>query len=310
MADLSTFISQDFGSVASAVVALLAIPGVVIAGHIQGSKALKGAQAQAEKALEAAQAQAAATLETGRLQAQAAVASARELSREAHAQWQRDRCQEVWAEYVKELDVLLPKVEANNQEARSDELLKAYAMVELMSPPSVLAKAREVKDGALDFTTALYMEHLERENYIRLARARGQLGDVVDAGARISRSPNGSLAEQIQIGPDDWDVRGPESQEDFEDMSERFERGEIARAAVEALDEAEQAVGDDMAERRARQALVIAGVDEAEAELLAHSAGLDRGGQVELLGQRRIALGVLRDSFVEAARMELDALGR
>ncbi|MFF3085625.1 hypothetical protein ACFVRB_11310 [Streptomyces nojiriensis] len=310
MASLSTFISQDFGAVASAVVALLAIPGVIVAGHIQGSKALKGAQAQAEKALEAAQAQAAATLETGRLQAQAALASARELSKETHAQWQRDRCQEVWAEYVKELDLLLPKTEARDQEARSEDLLKAYAMVELMSPPDVLAKAREAKDGALDFTTGLYVEHLERENCISLARARRRLGDAVAAASRLSRSPSGSFVEQVQISADDWDYVGPASEDELEEMSTRFERGESARAALEALDAAEQALGDQAAEDRARRALLVAGVSEPEAASLARTACLDREAQVERLGHKRIALSGLRDIFVEAARMELDALGR
>lgn len=310
MADLGTFISQDFGSVASAVVALLAIPGVIIAGYIQGSKALKGAQAQAQKALEAAQAQAAATLETGRLQAQAAVASARELSRETHAQWQRDRCQEVWAEYVKELDLLLPKTEANDREARSEDLLKAYAMVELMSPPDVLSKAHEAHEGALDFTAALYMEHLERENYIRLARARRRLEDAVAAASRLFRAPGDSFVEQVPISADECDYVGPESPAELEEMAARFERGETARTALEALDEAEPALGDEAAENRIREALTAAGVSESEAASLARTACLDREAQGEALAQKRVALSGLRDAFVVEARKELDALGR
>ncbi|MEU9236130.1 hypothetical protein [Streptomyces subrutilus] len=230
MADLSTFISQDCGSVAQAIVALLAIPGVILAGHIQGSKALKGAQAQAEKALEAAQEQAAATLETGRLQAQAAVATARKLTRETHAQWQRDRCQEVWAEFVKELDLLLPKAEANDLEARAEDLLKAYAMVELISPPGVLAKAHETKDGALDFAMALHGEYQERRGCITLAQERQRLRHAVAAASRLSRNTGGGVMEQVQISADEWEYQGPDSRDDFDEMWDRFERGNAARA--------------------------------------------------------------------------------
>ncbi|MFE3861091.1 hypothetical protein ACFXPT_11740 [Streptomyces goshikiensis] len=321
MSDVGAFISEHAGALTTAGAAYAAVVGTVIAGHIQGRKALKGAeaqakaalegaQAQANKALEAAQEQARAALEVGRQQVEATLAGIRETSKEGHAQWQRDRCQEVWAEYVKELDLLLPKVEANNQEARSEDLLKAYAMVELMSPPNVLAKAREAKDGALDFTTALYVEHIERENCIRLARARRNLGEAVAAASRISQEPGGRFVEQIQIGPDDWDWQGPGSQEEFEAMSTLYEQGCTARAALEALDEAEQQLGDDAAERRAHRALVAAGVSEEEASLLARAAGLDRAAQGALIAQKRSAVRALRDVFVEGARMELDALGR
>lgn len=82
-----------------------------------GQERRQAGEAQAKAALEAAKEQA-------HLSYRAALDSAKEVSRENHAQWQRDRCQEVWADYVKELDLLLPKVEANDQEARSEDLLK------------------------------------------------------------------------------------------------------------------------------------------------------------------------------------------
>ncbi|MER5809913.1 hypothetical protein ABT143_17290 [Streptomyces sp. NPDC002033] len=309
MPNLSTFITQDFGSVASAVVALLAIPGVIIAGHIQGSKALRGAQAQAEKALEAAQAQAAATLETGRLQSQAALASARELSRETHAQWQRGRCQEVWAEFVKELDILLPKTEADDQEALTESLLKAYAMVELMSPPGVLARAYESKNEALVFARALNVEHRALSDCVRLAHARERLGEAVAAASGISEE-GGRLAEVVQVGPDDWDAVGPQSQWEYEEMSSRFEEGRKARAALDALDEAGQAPGDQEVQGRARQVLAAAGVNGSEASFLVRTACLDREAQRQALAGGRTALRGLRDVFVDAARMELDMLGR
>ncbi|MEU9417381.1 hypothetical protein [Streptomyces sp. NPDC048272] len=301
--------SQDFGSVASAVVALLAIPGVIIAGHIQGSKALRGAQAQAEKALESAQAQAAATLETGRLQAQAALASARELSRETHAQWQRDRCQEVWAEFVKELDLLLPKTEATDQEARTENLLKAFTMVELMSPLDVLARASDAKNEARTFAIALNVEHRELRGCRSLGDERQRLEGVVAAASGLSPQGN-SFAEVVQIGPDDWDVVGPQSPWEYDEMSSRFEQGNKARAALEALDEAGRVPGDQAAEDRACQALVAAGAGGPEAASLARTACLDREAQEQVVAQKRIALSGFRDVFVEAARAELDALGR
>ncbi|MCB8903513.1 MULTISPECIES: hypothetical protein [unclassified Streptomyces] len=302
MPDLSTFISEGFGSVATAVVSLLAIPGVIIAGHIQGKNARLAGEAQAKAALEAAKEQA-------HLSYRAALDSAKEVSRENHAQWQRDRCQEVWADYVKELDLLLPKVAANDQEARSDDLLKAYAMVELLSPPSVLTKASEARDGGLDFTTALYLEHMERNNYIRLARARRRLEGAVTAASRLSRAPGDSFVEQVQISADEWDYVGPESHSEWEDMSERFEQGETARAALEALDEAAQALGDEAAENRACEALMAAALSESEAASLSRTACVDREAQVERLAQKRVALRGLRDAFVAEARKELDALG-
>ncbi|MEU2248378.1 hypothetical protein [Streptomyces sp. NPDC019224] len=302
MPDLSTFISEGFGSVATAAVSLLAIPGVIIAGHIQGKNARQAGEVQAKAALDAAKEQA-------HLSYRAALDSAREVSRENHAQWQRDRCQEVWADYVKELDLLLPKAEANDQEARSEGLLKAYAMVELLSPPSVLAKAREAKDRALDFTTALYAEHTERRNHISLALTRRRLVESVAAASRLSRAAGGSFVEQVQIAADEWDYVGPESPSDFEDMSARFERGETARAALEALDEAAQALGDEAAENRACEALMAAGLSESEAALLSHTACVDRQARGESLAQNRVVLRGLRDALVMEARTELDALG-
>ncbi|MFG2415603.1 hypothetical protein [Streptomyces goshikiensis] len=310
MADIGTFISQDFGSVASAVVALLAIPGVILAGHIQGSKALKGAQAQADKALEAAREQAAATLETGRLQAQAALASARELSRETHAQWQRDRCQEAWAEFVKELDLLLPKGRINDEEARIENLLKAYALVELMSPPSVLAIAHEAKHGAVDFATALHQAHIDVRNHLDLRRTKRELRATVRAAARLSRTPGGGFIEQVSDGTDEGSYQQAESEEEFLEMGDRYEAGEAARAALEALDAAEQACGDPAAEDRVRQALLATGARDQLAARLAGAACLDQRAQRELRQQKRTALSDLRGVFVEAARTELDALGR
>ncbi|MFH8894504.1 hypothetical protein [Streptomyces sp. NPDC017949] len=310
MADLGTFITQDFGSVASAVVALLAIPGVILAGHIQGSKALRGAQAQAENALEAAREQAAATLETGRLQAQAALASARELSREAHAQWQRDRCQEAWAEFVKELDLLLPKRPFNDEEARIENLLKAYALVELMSPPSVLANAHEAKDGAVDFATALHQAHMQNRNHLDLRRAKRELRATVRAAARLSQTPGGGFIEEVPDGTGEWAQEQPESEDEFQEMAARYEASEAAHAALEALDAAEQAPGEHAVEDRACQALMATGLREQLAGRLASTACWDYRAQREIRQQKRTTLSDLRSAFVEAARTELDALGR
>lgn len=295
---------------ASAVVALLAIPGVILAGHIQGSKALQGAQAQAEMALEAAREQAAATLETGRLQAQAALASARELSREAHAQWQRDRCQEAWAEFVKELDLLLSKIQINDEEARIENLLKAYALVELMSAPSVPAKAHEAKNVAVDFATALHQRHMHVRNDLDLRRTKRELRATVRAAARLFRAPGDSFIEEVRDGTGEWSPEQPESEDEFLEMAARYEASEVARAALEALDAAEQALGDHAAEDRARQALLAAGVREQLAGRLAGAACLDHRAQREHQQQKRTALSDLRGVFVEAARTELDALGR
>ncbi|MEU5811213.1 hypothetical protein [Streptomyces sp. NPDC047718] len=310
MADLGTFISQDFGSVASAVVALLAIPGVIVAGHIQGSKALKGAEAQAKKALEAAQAQAAATLETGRLQAQAAVASARELSRETHAQWQRDRCQEVWAEYVKELDVLLPKKMAAQQESRAGDLLKAFAMVELLSPPNVLREAQAAKDGALSLGVLLYAVHLDQENSRNLRDEKRRLRGMVAEASRLVRATDGSIVERVQVSADEWEFVGPDSPDEVERMLAQYEQGAVARAALDAIAESEDAPGDESARERTHRALVDAGVRESVAAALAHTAALDRVARDELVVQRRTTLNELRDAFVETAHKELDVLGR
>ncbi|MER6213614.1 hypothetical protein ABT213_06095 [Streptomyces sp. NPDC001674] len=332
MSDLGRFISQDFGSVLAGGAALLAIPGVIVAGAIQGNKALKGAQAQADAALraaaaqadkaleaahaqaqaalQAAQEQAVATLETGRRQADASLAGIREMSREAHAQWQRDRCQEVWAEYVKELDLLLPKSRATEQESQAVDLLRAYAMVELLSPPNVLRDAREAKDGALDFGAALYDEHLHRENLLKLRDEKRRLRGMIADAALLSRNSRGQLVQQVQISADEWDFVAPDSREEFEEMSVRFEQGDIARAALEALAEAERTPGDRDVQERVRQALCDAGLMDRYAAILARTAGCDREAQRELLTQKRSALHELRDAFVETARRELDALGR
>ncbi|MER7832210.1 hypothetical protein [Streptomyces sp. NPDC095602] len=302
MPDLNTFISEGFGSVATAAVSLLAIPAVIIAGHIQGKNARRAGEVQAGAALEAAREQA-------RLSYRAALDSAKEVSRENHAQWQRDRCQEVWATYVQALDLLLSKVEANGKEARSEDLLKAYAMVELLSPPSILTKAREAKDGALDFTTALKLAHEQRRRHAALTDAREELEVAVAAASTLSRDRSGELVETIQIGFDESEEYGPQSEEDFEEMQGRFKRGEAARAALQALDEAAQTPGNEAAKNRAREALVAAAFSEPAADKLSHTACEDRAAHSAMLAQKRAALEALRGEFVAEARKELDALG-
>ncbi|MFF9632924.1 hypothetical protein [Streptomyces fradiae] len=302
MPDLNTFISEGFGSVATAAVSLLAIPAVIIAGHIQGKNARRAGEVQAGAVLEAAREQA-------RLSYSAALDSAKEVSRENHAQWQRDRCQEAWATYVQALDLLLSKVEANKQEARPEDLLKAYAMVELLSPPSVLDKAREAKDGARNFMRALHAAHVQRKRRNTLERVRQELEVFVAAASKLSRTERGDLVEEVQVGVDDWEQLGPQSVEDFEDMERRFERGEAARAALAALDEAEAAPGNEVVQNRAREALVAASFAAIEADVASQTASADRAAQAASLVQKRAALEALRDSFVAEARKELDALG-
>ncbi|MFJ6785635.1 hypothetical protein [Streptomyces yangpuensis] len=190
---------------------MLAIPGVILAGAIQGKRALHGAQAQAQaalraaqeqaaKSLEAAQAQAQATLETGRLQAQATLEGVREVSREAHAQWQRDRCQEIWAAFVAELDLLEAKEEATSNESEVADLLKAYAMVELMSPPVVLQKASRARDKAMEVDLMLFTLRMQARDAEQLEQAKQRLRSDVAQGSGIAET-RGLLAELVP-GPD------------------------------------------------------------------------------------------------------------
>ncbi|MFE3584136.1 hypothetical protein [Streptomyces vinaceus] len=317
--DISSFISEDFGSVLGAGAALLGIPGVILAGAIQGKRALQGAQAQAEaalraaqeqaaKALEAAQAQAQATLETGQLQAQATLEGVREMSREAHAQWQRDRCQEIWAAFVAELDLLEAKKQATSNESEVADLLKAYAMVELMSPPVVLDKASQARNQATVVDLMLFTLRMQARDAERLERAKQRLRSDLTRGANIADT-RGRLAELV-TGPDGEDlVESPGSPEEYEDMRERFDRSRAARDALEALAAAERTPDDLDAGGRARQALLAAGFAELEAGSLVGAAQLDRGEQQQFLAADRRELARLRDAFVEEARKELDALG-
>ncbi|MFE2560627.1 hypothetical protein ACFXGT_32365 [Streptomyces sp. NPDC059352] len=54
MPDIGTFIRQDFGSVIAGGAAVLAIPGVILAGHIQGKKTRRAGEARVRAVLEAA----------------------------------------------------------------------------------------------------------------------------------------------------------------------------------------------------------------------------------------------------------------
>ncbi|WP_158943451.1 hypothetical protein [Streptomyces sp. NRRL S-378] len=317
--DISSFISEDVGSVAAAGAALLAIPGVIVAGAIQGKRALQGAQAQAEaalqaaqeqaaKALEAAQAQAQATLETGRFQAQATLEGVREMSREAHAQWQRDRCQEIWAAFVAELDLLKAKEKATSNRPEVAGLLKAYATVELMSPPIVLEKASQVRDKAMEVDRMLIALRIQDRFADHLERAKGRLESDKARGANIADSPGG-LAEAV-LGPDGEDmVETPGSEEEDEEMRERWERSIAARAALGALAAVERAQDDPDAGEQARQALIAAHFEEPYAEVLVSAAQVDHGEQRRRLAAKKAEMARLRDVFVEEVRKELNALG-
>ncbi|MGW7452983.1 hypothetical protein [Streptomyces sp. NPDC054787] len=299
--------------------ALLAIPGVILAGAIQGKRALQGAQAQAaaalraaqeqaSKALEAAQAQAQATLETGRLQAQATLAGVREMSREAHAQWQRDRCQEIWAAFVAELDLLKAKTQATSNESEVADLLKAYAMVELMSPPVVLEKASQARDKAIEVDLMLFALRVQARDADRLNRAKQRLRSDVAQGSDIAET-RGQLAERVTGWDGEDMVASPGSPEEYEEMRERFEKSNAARNALEALAAVERAQADQDARERARQALIAAGFGETPAGSLVSVAQVDRDAHQQMLAADKTELTRLRNAFVEEVRKELDALG-
>ncbi|GLW03590.1 hypothetical protein [Streptomyces lavendulae] len=316
--DISSFISEDFGSVVAGGAALLAIPGVIVAGAIQGKRALQGAQAQAEaalraaheqaaKALEAAQAQAQATLETGRLQAQATLEGVREMSREAHAQW-RDRCEDIRAAFVAELDLLKAKEQATSHESEMADLLKAYAMVELMSPPVVLEQGSRARNKAIEVDLMLFTLRMQARDMEQLELAKQRLRSDVTQGSGIADT-RGLLAELVP-GPDGDDmVDSPGSPEEYEDMRERFERCRAASDALEALAAVERAQGVQDAGERARQTLLAAGFRETQASSLVFTAQLDRDEQQQILAADKRELTRLRNVFVKEARKELDALG-
>lgn len=331
MQGLSTFISEDFGSVAAAGAAFLAVPGVIIAGAIQGNRALKGAlaqadaarhaaqmqadkaleaaRAQAQAALQAAQGQAEATLETGRQQADATLASIREMSREAHAQWQRDRCQEIWAEYVKELDLLLARDTATDVESEARELRKAYAMVELMSPAGVLAKAYGAMDEALVFGLTLFVAHQHARDRSQLYEAERLLRSTVRGSAAIREEAGGRIAEVITFPDGNEHVISASSQGEADEMWDRLHRGVAGRAALDALATARQAREDGEVRESARQALISAGFGELEAGSLVSTVQRDADGERQILERDRCTLQDARDAFVLEARRELDALG-
>ncbi|MFI5638300.1 hypothetical protein ACIA8H_12885 [Streptomyces goshikiensis] len=330
MADLSTFISQEFGSVVAAGAALLAIPGVIVAGAIQGRRALQGAEAQAKaaleaakeqaraalqaadaqanKALEAAQEQARATIEAGRQQVEATLAGIRETSREAHAQWQRDRCQEVWADYVKELDVLLAKDQGPAEESETEGVLKAFAMVELISPAGVLGAANTAREDAQRYGLNLFLSHQNDRSVVNLWEAQRQLRSTVEDGANIVL--NDGMTMEYVDEPTGTVTLTAASHEADVDMRTRHRRGLAARAALDALDAAERDREVEAAGEHARQALLDAGFSAWDASALATTVQRDHGEVQRLLEAERVRLSVSRDAFVEEARRELDALGR
>jgi hypothetical protein len=301
MPDLSTFISEDFGSVATAAVSLLAIPGVIIAGYIQGKNARRAGETQAAASLKAAERQAL-------LSYSAALDSAKEMSRENHAQWQRDRCQEIWADYVKELDVLLSQLPHAEERVGTDGLLKAYARVELMSPRTVLSKAEDAKREALLFRASLLRIRRRWNGVERLGRAKGQLRMMVREAAQIEEH-NGELFEYHFNADGTHDLVRPSSPEEIEETWERFERGRAADAALAALTAAASSADDAEAGEQARVALINSGFSEGEAAGLAGIAQVDLDAHQAEFMEDLERVAAARDAFVAEAREELNALG-
>ncbi|AXE23531.1 hypothetical protein C0216_08700 [Streptomyces globosus] len=319
MSDIGTFISEHAGALTTAGAAYAAVVGTVIAGHIQGKKALRGAeaqakaaldgaQAQANKALEAAREQARAALEVGRQQVEATLAGVREASKEAHAQWQRDRCQEVWAEYVKELDVLLAKDQGSAEDRETEGVLKAYAMVELISPAGVLSVAGTARDDARLYGLNLFVAHQNDRNVVELWQAQRRLRANVEAAAGLEF--DGDMILETIDGASGPVTRPPGSHEANAEMRERHRRGLAAQAALDALDAAERDREVAEAGERARQLLLDAGFSVWEAGGLADTVQRDHAEVRRLLEVERGRLQASRDAFVAEARRELDALGR
>ncbi|MFE4663185.1 hypothetical protein ACFRFJ_41670 [Streptomyces hydrogenans] len=299
MPDLSTFMNEGFGSVATAAVSLIAIPGVIIAGYIQGKNARKAGEAQAQAARDAAREQA-------QFSYRAALDSAKEMSREAHVQWQRDRCQEIWANFVKEVDLLGAQGIRQSEESPFDALLKAYAMVELMSPAGVLDKASTVKLEALEFNVALQLARQNVRNRAELHSRKVELLRAVEDASNLSLS-NGVVYETYIDAAGHQREEQPSDPDQMDEMLRRYTKGQAAQAALDALAAVARTPDDDEAASRARTALCdflgtawgVAALVEAErAERHIHATQLSAS---------RDRLVDARNAFVDEARKALDA---